>query len=109
MTVTRSVNAYFSCILELITIDLLFGLQVLDVKDPPPMGRCFHTKAYLADVTGFGLVVYDSQLNTSWRVQNKYFYPNPYFGTHNIAGEQFELMDGLFGMALSPRQPHGIA
>lgn len=81
--------------------------KVLDVKDPPPAGRCFHTKAYMADVTGFGLVVYDSQLNTSWRVQNKLFYPNPYYGTHNVADEQFDLMDGLFGLALSPRTPYG--
>lgn len=87
---------------------VLFSIsQVLDVKDPPPTGQCFNTRAYIADVTGFGLVVYDSQSNTSWRVQNKLFYPNPYFGTHNIAGEQFDLMDGLFGLALSPRQPQG--
>lgn len=27
-------------------------------------------------------------------------YPNPQFGTHTISGETFELMDGIFGMAI---------
>lgn len=28
------------------------------------------------------------------------FYPYPSFGTHTISGESFELMDGVFGMAV---------
>jgi hypothetical protein len=27
-------------------------------------------------------------------------FPNPLYGTHTISGESFELMDGIFGMAL---------
>ena len=27
-------------------------------------------------------------------------YPNPAFGTHTISGESFDLMDGIFGMAI---------
>lgn len=27
-------------------------------------------------------------------------YPNPNFGTHTISGESFELMDGIFGIAM---------
>lgn len=75
---------------------------MLDIADPPP-GRCFNTRVYIADVTGFGLLIYDSQANRSWRVQNKLFYPNPFFGTHTVAGESFDLMDGLFALALTPR------
>lgn len=56
---------------------------------------------------GFGLLVYDSQANRSWRVQNKLFYPNPDYGTHTVAGESFDLMDGVFGLALTPRNQIG--
>lgn len=86
----------------------LFITPVLDVHDPPPGGQCLNTKAYIADVTGFGLIVYDARANRSWRVQNKLFYPNPYYGTHTVAGESFDLMDGLFGLALSPLQTRGM-
>jgi hypothetical protein len=44
-------------------------LQILDVKDPSP--NCENTKAYIADVTGFALIVYDYTLNKSWKIQNK--------------------------------------
>lgn len=43
--------------------------QVLDVRDPAP-GICAYTKAYIADVAGFSLLVYDSASDSSWRVQN---------------------------------------
>lgn len=56
---------------------------------------------YIADVDGFGVMVYDYRRNTAWRTQNKYFYPNPDNGTFTISGESFDLMDGVFGMALS--------
>lgn len=59
-------------------------------------------------MTGFGLVVYDSQSDSAWRIQNKLLYPNPNFGTHSVAGEQFELMDGAFGLAMSPRLAYGM-
>lgn len=35
------------------------------------MGRCENTKVYIADVSGFGLVVYDLAKKKSWRIQNK--------------------------------------
>lgn len=31
-------------------------------------------------------------------------FPNPAFGTHTISGETFELMDGIFGMAIDKRK-----
>lgn len=77
--------------------------QVLDIQDPPP-GRCLNTVAYIADVTGFGVLVYNFQLNRSWRTQNKLYYPIPEYGTHTVAGESFDLMDGVFGLALTPRK-----
>lgn len=73
----------------------------MDVRDPPP-GRCSDTTVYIADVTGFGILVYNLRTNRSWHTQNKLFYPYPYYGTHTVAGETFDLMDGVFGLAVSP-------
>jgi Major royal jelly protein len=43
--------------------------QVIDVSDPSP-GNCANSKAYIADVTGFSIIVYDSLTDSSWRIQN---------------------------------------
>lgn len=71
--------------------------QIVDVEN------CAKTKAYIADVTGFSLIVYDALFNRSWRVKNKLFSPSPSHRTHTIAGESFDLMDGIFGIALAKR------
>lgn len=81
----------------------LFVTPVVDVRDPGPNGRCENTMVYVADVTGFGILVYDLKRNRSWRTHNKLVYPHPYYGTFTVAGETFDLMDGVIGMALSPR------
>lgn len=81
--------------------------QVLDVRDPPPTGQCANTMAYIADVSSFSILVFDLSRNVSWRVQNKLFFPYPPYGTYTIAGESFDLMDGIFGMALSPPNQSG--
>lgn len=81
----------------------LFVTPVVDVRDPGPAGRCENTMVYIADVTGFGILVYDLKRNRSWRTHNKLVYPHPYYGTFTVAGETFDLMDGVIGMALSPR------
>lgn len=73
---------------------------IVDVRDPLP-GSCSNTMVYIADVQGFAIIVYDFQRSTSWRVQNKLFYPYPNFGTHTIAGESFDLMDGVLALSLS--------
>lgn len=49
----------------------LFITIVLDTNDPPPFGRCADTKAYIADARGYALIVYDSLMNRSWRIQNR--------------------------------------
>lgn len=81
----------------------LFVTPVVDVRDPGPLGRCENTMVYIADVTGFGIVVYDLRRGRSWRTHNKLVYPVPTYGTFNVAGEEFDLMDGILGMALSPK------
>jgi len=73
--------------------------DILDVN-----GRCREAFAYLADVTGFGLIVVDAHREKSWRVVSNYFYPYPLHGHYEINNEEFDLMDGVLGLALSPPQ-----
>ena len=73
--------------------------DILDVN-----GRCREAFAYLADVTGFGLIVVDAHREKSWRVASNYFYPYPLHGHYEINNVEFDLMDGVLGLALSPAQ-----
>ncbi|KAF4529165.1 hypothetical protein B566_EDAN017688 [Ephemera danica] len=61
---------------------------------------------YVTDTTMFALVVADLRLqgsSSAWRVQDKTMYPTPEAGSFVVAGESFELMDGVLSIALSPR------
>ena len=73
--------------------------DILDVN-----GRCHEAFAYLADVTGFGLIVVDAHREKSWRVVSNYFYPYPLHGHYEINNVEFDLMDGVLSLALSPPQ-----
>ncbi|KAG5883313.1 hypothetical protein JTB14_008600 [Gonioctena quinquepunctata] len=64
--------------------------------------QCSNTFVYLADCQTYSIVVYDHQQQTSWRVIDKTFYPYPSYGTYNIHGVTFEIMDGVLGMSLTP-------
>lgn len=67
--------------------------------------QCRDTFLYLADCSAFTLIVYDVAKGRSWKIKNMNMYPDPNFGTYNIAGESFDLMDGILGMGLSPYHP----
>ncbi|KAK5640789.1 hypothetical protein RI129_009336 [Pyrocoelia pectoralis] len=69
-----------------------------DVRDPEGID----TFVYVADCQGMALIVHDTQRGTSWRIVDKTMYPNPFFGSYNIAGQTFDIMDGIMGMDLSP-------
>jgi hypothetical protein len=73
--------------------------DILDVN-----GRCREAFAYIADVTGFGLIVVDTHREKSWRVVSNYFYPYPPNGHFELNNVQFDLMDGVLGLALSAPQ-----
>lgn len=77
----------------------LFITPIVDI----PNGQCNKAKLYVADVQAPGLLVFDAQTQTSWRIQNKWMYPDPDFGTFTLAKESFNLMDGMFGMSLTPK------
>ncbi|XP_030369550.1 uncharacterized protein LOC115620459 [Scaptodrosophila lebanonensis] len=80
-----------------------FVTPLVDITDPPPQGSCKEAIVYMSDPTGMGIVVYDVLAGKSWRIENKFTYPNPTFGTHTIAGESFELLDGTLGLAVTPQ------
>lgn len=63
---------------------------------------CLDSIAYIADVNAYGLVVFDLPQRNSWRVDYNYFYPSQHAGTVTVAGTTFDLMDGVFGIALGP-------
>jgi hypothetical protein len=84
--------------------------------------NCRNTKVYISDVTGFALIVYDYNTNKSWRIKNPLvvqsisfllsslvrclsfkFIAETAMSRFNLAGESFDLADGLFGLAVSPK------
>lgn len=85
--------------------DSLLITPAVDIRDPT--GRCHDTFVYIADVSRFQLIVYDHRNRKSWNIQNNLFYPYPPHGHFTINGESFDLMDGLFGLALSPLNSNG--
>lgn len=76
----------------------IFRFQIVDTDE-----KCLNTKMYIADVTGFAILVYDFTQNKSWRIENQLFRNTPGFENFTIAGESFQLADGIFGMALRKR------
>ncbi|KAL0104718.1 hypothetical protein PUN28_016387 [Cardiocondyla obscurior] len=85
--------------------DSLFVTVAVDIRDVGD--KCRDTFIYIADVTGFGLLVYDHRNSRSWRITNNLFFPYPPYGTYNIKGDEFDLMDGVIGLALSPIKQDG--
>ncbi|KOX78395.1 Protein yellow [Melipona quadrifasciata] len=80
--------------------DSLFVTVVVDIRNGDD--KCKNTFAYIADVTGFALIVYDFSNSRSWKISNNLFYPYPAYGTFDINGDTFDLMDGILGLALGP-------
>lgn len=77
------------------TMTLLITI-VVDTRD----NDCQSSFAYIADVNEFHLYVYDFANDKSWRITNNLFYPYPFYGDFHINGVDFDLMDGIFGLAL---------
>lgn len=64
----------------------------VDVRD-----RCDETFVYVADVTGFSILVVDTSRGKSWRVQSNTMFPYPPYGLFKTNGVEFDLMDGVLG------------
>lgn len=87
---------------------------IVVVDDPPSSGgTCRQTMLYIADVTG-SIIVFDyllsrtSSTKPTWVAQNKYMYPVPNYSDFIVAKETFNFMDGVLGMAVSPKTDAGM-
>lgn len=78
-------------------------LQFVDVMPE----RCEETFAYILDIYGYGIIVYDFEHDRSWRVDHDYFAFDPAQGNLSVAGVSFQWHDGVFGMALGDVDEHG--
>lgn len=102
---TNKVLSQYKIPNEQIKTDSLFVTLVVDNRDTG--NKCGDTFVYIADVTGYGLLVYDHRNSRSWRISNNLFFPHPPHGTFHIKGDTFDLMDGILGLALSPLKQDG--
>lgn len=83
--------------------DSFFANVVIDVtKD-----KCDKAFAYLPDLGSNAVIVYSWEQNDSWRVKHHYFHLDPLAGNYDIGGVNFQWVDGVFGIALSPVQEDG--
>ncbi|KAK9680925.1 Major royal jelly protein [Popillia japonica] len=73
---------------------------IIDIRE-----NCSDVFVYVADCQTFSIIVYDVMNDRAWRASDKTMYPYPNYGTYRIQGEQFDLMDGVLGMDLSPYHP----
>lgn len=81
---------------KILKTDSLLTTIVADVREK----ECENAFAYIADVQGFQIIVFDLKNNKFWQFRNKYHYPDPIDGSFNINGVSFDLMDGILGLAL---------
>ncbi|XP_025835263.1 protein yellow-like, partial [Agrilus planipennis] len=79
----------------------LFVTPIVDVRDE----ECNDTMVYVADALAFSIIVYNPTLGVSWRATDETMYADPNFGTYDIHGISFDLLDGILGMDLSPYKP----
>ncbi|XP_056633332.1 uncharacterized protein LOC130442945 [Diorhabda sublineata] len=80
-----------------------FVTPVVDIVNRK--NRCENTFVYMADCTGYSIVVYDHKKRNSWIVKDETMIWNPNFQTYSIAGQSFQLQDGILGLALAPSVP----
>ena len=66
---------------------------------------CRDSIAYIADTDAYGLVVFDLARESSWRIQNPYFYPFPSYGTITSNNVSFDLIHGILAIALGEHVP----
>ncbi|KAG8041561.1 hypothetical protein G9C98_002854 [Cotesia typhae] len=82
-----------------------FGTASLVTPIVDIRSSCDDVHLYIADVVENGIVVYNLQQDRSWRINNTYdnaFGPDSDGMNITIAGEWFDLTDGILGMSLSP-------
>jgi len=76
----------------------LFPTPIVDVRC-----SCADTMVYIADSTGYGIIVFDLKNQQSWRVESDLFHPVESNSTFTIDGVTFQIMDGVYGLSVSPK------
>ncbi|XP_046737183.1 uncharacterized protein LOC124405958 [Diprion similis] len=76
------------------------GLLITPVVETEDI-YCRRAWVYIADVDGGGLIIWDG--SWIWRLDDEVFKADPTASTYTIAGENFTVADGIFGLAVSPR------
>ncbi|KAJ9599506.1 hypothetical protein L9F63_009978 [Diploptera punctata] len=66
-------------------------------------GDCGKEHAYLADITGYGIVVVDRHKEISWRVQNQLTTFDPDATQYNTGGQIYTLTDGVMSLQSSSK------
>lgn len=71
-------------------------------------GKCDEPFAYILDIYGYAIIVYDFKNDKSWRVKHNYFSFDPIQGELSVGGVNFVWHDGIFSIALGKFQnEHG--
>ncbi|KAJ8982554.1 hypothetical protein NQ317_005557 [Molorchus minor] len=83
---------------EFVKEDGLFSNILVDIRGDD----CVNVHAYLTDVWRFNLVVFSLEKMRSWLVSDHLFYPDPLAAAYKLHHLEFNWMDGLFGLSLSP-------
>ncbi|XP_011338426.1 protein yellow isoform X2 [Ooceraea biroi] len=88
---------------EQIKQDSLYINIAVDIRNHD----CGSAVAYLIDVWRYGIVVYDFFKDSTYRIEHHFFYPDPLASRYELHGIKFQWTDGIFGIALSPKDAYG--
>lgn len=69
--------------------------------------KCDDAFVYIPDLGAYGVVVYSLKANDSWRFMHNFFHFDPLHGDFNVGGVNFQWTDGVFGLALGPKDLSG--
>ncbi|XP_054282709.1 protein yellow-like [Macrosteles quadrilineatus] len=63
---------------------------------------CSDSFAYIADSIAYKMIVFDLNKQEFWRINSVLFFPYPDQSRFNVDGVSFDLMGGIFGLAIGP-------
>lgn len=81
--------------------EVLRGPSLANLAVDVTAETCDDAYAYIPDLAGYGLIVYNFKRNEAWRVTHNYFYLEPLAGEFTIGGNTFQWNDGIFSVELS--------
>ncbi|KAH0954657.1 hypothetical protein HN011_004596 [Eciton burchellii] len=73
------------------------------IIDETSAKTCDDVFLYMTDTLGPGILVFDGAKDRSWRVFHSSMLPHPDQGMHKIGNVTFEFLDGVVGIAFSPK------